>query len=751
MSSIRVLPAQELGGPFIPQPFLPAGEDDNYLRNQQIDQIGRPEHGWRQLRSHEIEVLVKNGVTCSDWDQLLVSDPFSPHLVKNSEFYGLVRLGRLEDVVLEHHDLRTPVGITNSRIISCDLGDNVAVHNVRYLSRYILGSHVILLNIDEMHTTNHAKFGNGIIKDGEPERIRIWLELMNEAGRRAVLPFDGMIAADAYLWAKYREDAGLLTRFRQITEAQFDSRRGFFGMVGNATVIKNSQILKDVKIGSHCYIKGANKLKNLTIHSSEEEPSQIGEGVEMVNGIVGFGCQVFYGCKAVRFVMGSHAKLKYGARLIHSFLGDNSTVSCCEILNNLVFPAHEQHHNNSFLVAALTMGQSNIAAGATIGSNHNSRANDGEIVAGRGFWPGLCTTLKHSSRFASFVLVAKGDYPYELQIPLPFSLVRDDVAYHRLVVTPGYWWVGNLYALARNEWKYQARDTRKVKTQRIEFATFAPDSVEEILNAMTLLERWTGQAAYRRQGQDPERASDQDLTHAGQRLMKGPESEMADLEIFGEGMERSRRKTVLNKVWRGYRAYHEMAFYYATKQIVDYLRTHPDTSVDQLSECLGGPRQQDWVNLGGQLVPAEDVDALRDDIRTGQLDTWSKIHDRYEQLWGAYPLAKQRHAYSTLLLLLQTDHLTPSLWSDALQKLMQIQEYICDQVYQTRKKDFDNPFRQMTFRNAAEMAAVLGDVDQDPFVQRVAEQTQALRQFIQDRWQRNVRPDSCIQRDGLAD
>ncbi len=52
-------------------------------------------------------------------------------------------------------------------------------------------------------------------------------------------------------------------------------------------MIKNSRIIKDVKIGPHCYIKGANKLKNLTINSSDDEPTQIGEGVELVNGIVG--------------------------------------------------------------------------------------------------------------------------------------------------------------------------------------------------------------------------------------------------------------------------------------------------------------------------------------------------------------------------------------------------------------------------------------------------------------------------------
>ena len=58
--------------------------------------------------------------------------------------------------------------------------------------------------------------------------------------------------------------------------------------------------------------------------------------------------------------MGDHCNLKCGARLINSVLGDNSTVSCCEMLSNLIFPGHEQHHNNSFLIAACIKGQSNM-------------------------------------------------------------------------------------------------------------------------------------------------------------------------------------------------------------------------------------------------------------------------------------------------------------------------------------------------------------------------------------------------------
>ena len=50
----------------------------------------------------------------------------------------------------------------------------------------------------------------------------------------------------------------------------------------------------------------------------------------MVNGIMGYGSHVFYQAVAVRFVIGRNCQLKYGARLLNSVLGDNSTVSCCE-------------------------------------------------------------------------------------------------------------------------------------------------------------------------------------------------------------------------------------------------------------------------------------------------------------------------------------------------------------------------------------------------------------------------------------
>jgi len=727
MDQITVKPAGSLGRHFIPSEYLPEDKDEFYLRNSQNP---RPSDSWRKLRRDELECLIKNGNFADSWDDVLVTEPFDPRLIANTRFYGMVRIGKMRDVVLEHHDLQIAAGIRNSSIISCDIGDDAAIQNVSYLAHYIIGDRCILADINEMHTTNYAKFGNGIIKDGEPEKVRVWMDVMNETGCRQVMPFDGMITADAYLWAKYRDDKALQSKLREITQRQFDSHRGYYGTVGDQTVIKNSQILKDVKIGSHAYIKGANKLKNLTINSSCQEQTQIGEGVEMVNGVIGYGCHIFYGCKAVRFILGNNSNLKYGARLIHSFLGDNSTISCCEVLNNLIFPAHEQHHNNSFLIASVVMGQSNMAAGATVGSNHNSRTNDNEIQAGRGFWPGLCTSLKHSSRFASFVLLSKGDYPCELDIPLPFSLLNNNTSLDRLEVMPAFWWLHNMYALARNYSKFQSRDKRVTRIQNIEFESLAPDTVEEILHARFLLECWTAKAKLRQTGQDTGGKTDAELAALGRELLNvtSPDA-LKGIEVAGENMEKSHRKVTIIKPLGGYHAYGQMLLHYAVKNLLAYMQFNTAATFESMKKALQDNARRRWGNLGGQLACEQDIDTLRADIGSGRLNTWRDIHNRYDELWQAYPLEKQRHAFAVLRDLYDGT-LEKEQWQDALRRAVTVQDYICCQVYQSRQKDYENPFRRATYRNDEEMLAALGTIEDNSFIKQVRAETEEFKQRI---------------------
>lgn len=726
--NVQILLPERIGKNFIPSEYLPEGRNEYYLRDMQTC---RPEMGWRHLRADEVERLVKNDNTADNWDEILVTDQFEPEQVKNSQFFGLVRIGATRNVILQHHDLKVKSGITNSTVISCDIGDNCAIHNVNYLAHYIIGSNCILFNINEMHATDHAKFGNGIVKEGEPENVRTWMDLMNETGCRKVLPFDGMTTADAYLWAKYRDDGTLQDSLKKITQNSFDNRRGYYGTTGSHCVIKNSRILKDVKLGSNCYIKGANKLKNLTINSSADEPTQIGEGVELVNGIIGYGCRIFYGCKAVKFILGNNSNLKYGARLINSFLGDNSTISCCEVLNNLIFPAHEQHHNNSFLIASVVMGQSNMAAGATIGSNHNSRANDNEIQAGRGFWPGLCTSVKHSCRFASFVLLSKADYPSELDISLPFSLVNNNVSKDRLEVMPGYWWLYNMYALARNSWKFRNRDNRIHKIQNIEFEPFAPDTIEEIINARKQLEIWTAKAHLEQSARSSRNYKDNNLAETGRMLLTGDREIVSKLEILGENMENSKRKAVILKAWEAYRAYDDIMHYYSMKNLIDWMDDNPDKGLAAMHDDLKGKRLKEWVNLGGQIIQQKDLDQLRADIGSGKLKTWKEIHRRYNRLWQKYPHDKQKHSYAILCGMLGAEKINLEQWNSALDRLLVIQQFISDQVFVSRKKDYDNPYRAITFRNSEEMKAAIGSVEENSFILQVRKETDELRSRIE--------------------
>ena len=710
MNIIHKSPVASLGYHFIAPAFLPKGKDEYYLRNQQ----NKNGISYRKLTAYEIEVLVRNRNTSDDWNKILVSDAFTPELVQNCKFYGLVRIGRLESFYLEFHNLRRPVGLYNSTIISSDLGNNVVIDNCNYLSHYIIGNDAMIVNVNELATTGYARFGNGIVKEGEEEANRIWLEVCNENGGRSIIPFDGMLPGDAYLWTRHRDNKVLQNAFKQFTDNEFDKRRGYYGEIGERTVIKNCRIIKDAWIGSDAYIKGANKLKNLTINSNANAKSQVGEGCELVNGIINEGCRVFYGVKAVRFFMASHSQLKYGARLINSYLGNNATISCCEVLNSLIFPAHEQHHNNSFLCAALIMGQSNMAAGATIGSNHNSRSPDGEIIAGRGFWPGLCVSLKHNSTFACFSILAKGDYPAELKISFPFSLVSNDASKDQLVIMPAYWFMYNMYALARNAWKYIDRDKRTDKTQLIEYNFLAPDSINEIIDALDQLIIITGTAYAKKFGQ---RMPAEEIKNTGKKLLESNDRLVNDLELLVPDAEHSERKVILIKGLQAYQLYKELISLYAATELVQFIARNKIKTAAAFFDQLPPPgKLQTWVNAGGQLIPGDEMAKFLDQVSSNKIKNWAAVHAFYKKQAERYSLQKLQHALAALQAVQGINiKKNKAAFTQLLQQSVYTKEWMVKGIYDSRAKDYTNPFRKMVYDNRNEMDAVTGTLETKRF------------------------------------
>ncbi len=688
----------------------------------------KADKNYRNLTPKEIEILVKNNNSAEDWNDIYVAEQFDVELITNCEFYGKNRIGALSNIYLEFHDLKLPVGLDNSTIISCDIGDNVVIREVHYLANYVVGDFSILFNIDEMSNSNHSKFGNGFLKKGENEDVRIWIELANENAGRKILPFEDMITADAFIWSKFRGDKALMKSLFSMVDGSDDKKRGYYGEVGKFSVIKNSRIIKDTNIGEYCYIKGANKIKNTTIRSSKDEPTQIGEGVELVNGIIGYSNKIFYGAKGVRFVMGTNCQLKYGARLLNSVMGDNSTVSCCEILNNLIFPFHEQHHNSSFLIASTLLGQSNIASGATIGSNHNSRAPDGEIIAGRGFWPGLCTSFKHNSKFASYSLIVKGDYLHELNIEYPFSLISLKKRKEAISIVPAYWFFHNMYALARNQYKFKARDKRKNIVQHIEIDPYAPDTISEVLYAMDRIAYLIG------------KKNDDSLTDDKKTLKAGIEyiNDVSktnyndiDVDILDSHAMR-RHGGYIKEPIKAYNMYKDIVIYFAVKNIINYFfkdnQLELKTFFDKIATFSKEKVFTKWWNLGGQIVSDDDLENLKSDIKKGNLKTWKSVHTRYDELDSRYEKDKTRYGLYALEKIYNKKIESFSIddWREVTSRTVNFANFILESSIKSRKKDYTDPFRKMMYDNEDEMVAVLGDFKENSFLKELDSDTKSF-------------------------
>ena len=696
--------------------------------------------GKRHLTAAEIEVLEKNLNHNEDpsWDNFYVDDSengFDPSLIHLSFFSGYIILGKVQNLVLKYNDLRLGCGIRRSKLSNIVTGDLCVIRNVFYLDNYHLGDRVILFNINEMSCTNHAKFGNGIIKEGEPEEHRIWIGVANENEGRKVLPFEDMIPADAYIWSHYRDDEELLKRFVELTEYGTSRELNTYGIVENDAVIKNVSIVKDAKIGQAAYIKGAFKLKNITMLSSEEEPSQIGEGVEMVNGIMGYGSKVFYQAIAVRFVIGRNCQVKYGARVLNSVLGDNSTISCCEVLNNLIYPFHEQHHNSSFLIAATVMGQSNIAAGSTIGSNHNSRSPDGEIFAKRGFWPGLCSDFKHNSRFASFVLVSKGSYQYELDIPYPFSLVAPACnGSSEISIIPAWWFIYDMFAITRNKNKFLKRDKRVKKVQIIEPDPIAPDTMQEIMTALDRLIRLT--AGY--------------LKNIGSEYMEGKntyeEQYQAAKDFLHQNSEaeftledpvcQKKYGAVIFKPVQAYKTYRKVVKYFATRTLMEFCESlnQDMLTYDLIQRIRKLPLYTEWENVGGQIIPSEKIRELFENIKNGSIKDWNAVHQFYKLCDCAYEQYKVSYALYLLEQLYSRpiEEFSVDLYRNITDDVSIVAYDIYNASLKSREKDYTDYYRNMVYHSEAEMNNVIGPLEDNSFLRQLRADTEVFTRKIRE-------------------
>ena len=546
---------------------------------------------WRQLTESEIHLLTQQNNSADDWKKISVVGTFSVLGIHHCHFAGKI-----------------------------EIEDNVLLSNVLHIENYHIGANTRISNVGTLTFTE--------------ERFAYPLELCNEDGRFTVTAVPGMNSTDVFC-ALYTGKPNLYA----------DNKPETMGHIGDNVTIENVTTIHNTHIESNAILSGCCEIRHAYIDSTAEEPTHIGAGVILRNAIVHKGANLDSRAYLSDVLVGQQVSIAEGARVYQSAIGDNSHISGCELGHSFLYPCHEQHHSSSFLIAAHIQGQSNIASGATLGSNHNGRKNDVDLTAGRGFWPGLCSSLAFPCSFAPYTLIAKGAYPRPLRIPFAFSLINNNVQENCLEIMPAFWWMHNAYAMMRNEWKYQNRDKRKSYTQYYDYKPLAPDTIHIVMENHRLLTRHL----------------------AG-------EAELPKMEMSNRPVKILKEKEVVA-------AYREMMLCYVLAEGV--FNNKPETLVESSENT-----DTQWINAGGNVLTTEQWQKI---CNTTSLKESHELQLEYVD--ENFSFVHLQDAVSIMTYLCNGEVTVPRILSLCREAIdAQIRFY--ERVIAERKKDLTSEFRQ---------------------------------------------------------
>jgi hypothetical protein len=297
-----------------------------------------------------------------------------------------------------------------------------------------------------------------------------------------------------------------------------------------------------------------------------------------------------------------------------------------------------------------------------------------------------------------------------------------------------------MYAIARNSWKYIDRDKRIDKTQLLEYDYLAPDTIGEMVNALPLLERYTGQALVRAEGQRGGRMSDEELIALGAALLRDHPEKADALEVLAEGWENSDRKVRLIKVAPAWALYREFIAYHAAGQLLRLIREESVDSFEDLLQLIpANPPLQHWVNAGGQLIRESQLKQLTEQIHSGKIRSWEQVHQFYLRQGEQYAHDKLVHALGALRSVtgFSLRKSGRAGFRQLLEQSVATKEKLTKEIYASRAKDYTNPFRKMVYESPEEMNAVVGRLQDNSFIRQEKEALKKYRAAVQElfvRW-----------------
>ena len=575
---------------------------------------------YRNLTQAELKILQDQGCIAEDWNSVKVADGFDPARVRNTQFLGRVRIGRLTDNVKPAQGLEKPSGIYNATIADCTIGDNTRISNIGvHIANYDIASDVCIENVATMQTRPGATFGNGVE-----------VAALNEAGGREVVIFDELSVQFAYLMCLHRYRPVLIKNLSEIAHNYVETVRCDRGKIGQGTRIFSTTEILDLNVGPHAVVNAAVSLVNGTILSSTEAPTLVGSNVVAEDFIIAEGTSVTVTVNLKKVYIGQGCRIGDQFSAENSLFFANSEAFLGEACSVFAGPYTVSHHKSTLLIACLLSFYN--AGSGTNQSNHMYKlgpVHEGKLE--RGIKAGSFSYMIWPCRVGPFsILLGKHTRSFDTS-NFPFTHLEAD-ANGRCSMVPGLYLtaVGTM----RDSAKWLRRDRRKGTKKRdiISFNVFSPYTVGKMIKACSILKN----------------------------LQENTDRRLEEVTMNGVRMKRVLLRTSQKLYRTGIEMYLLEKILAKAEKFIDGPRSCPrqEDAGEKIRKAFAtepdAVYSRDWVDIGGQLMPRQrllNVTAAIENRKIADFETFNtemdKIHqaaEKDEWLWvkNAYKEAFNR-------------------------------------------------------------------------------------------------------------
>jgi len=547
------------------------------------------------LNDGHIKQLEAQGCSAENWKKVFLKDTSNSYLkrLKNVEFIGNVKIG----------DFKENLGIKNTTIHNCEIGNNVHITRVNYLSNYIIGNNVRIENVNTISVNEKSSFGNGTL-----------VNVINESGKRKIPIYDLLSSHIAYILAIYRHRTKAINNINKMVDSYIKSISSNIGRIGNNAKIENCNQILEVNIGEGCTISGASKLKNGSINSTHISPVFVGSGVIAENFIISSDSKVDNSTFIKNCFVGQACILDKNYSAVHSAFFANSQGFNGEACSLFAGPYTVTHHKSTLLIAGI-FSFMNAGSGSNQ-SNHMYKLGPiHQGVVERGAKTTSDSYLFWPAKIGAFNLVMGRHYLHPDTSDFPFSYIIESNDNNSFLV-PGV----NLRSIGtiRDAKKFPLRDMRdkKHRLDYINFNLLSPYTIHKMIN--------------------------------GRKILKNLLSASGELaEFFSYNGMKITKKSLI----KGIQLYEKAIQKFLGNSLISRLNGVEFISEEHIHSKLK-PSTTDgigkWVDVSGLICPLQLLIGLLDDVENNKIislnqidktiEKWHKNYYEYEWTWAAKAL-----------------------------------------------------------------------------------------------------------------